>query len=520
MNTISDPGAGGAPAGWRDPRSSGPATGGSPVNASLTLPEETVAALGHRVWEIVSAHLGPGRRPGLPVASPDAAVDAARLRSEPLPGAPADDPLALVDQVGRLLREGNAHPDHPDFLAFVPAPGTVTGVLGSALAAGFAVPTGWRFTGRVSSAIESATVRWLAELMGLAPGTSGLFVSGGSAANLTALTAARDALVGTEARGATAYFSDQTHLSVPRALHVLGIGEDRVRVLPADTHRRIPLDGLARQVARDRHEGLRPFLVVANAGTTATGDVDPLPELAAFCREEGLWLHVDGAFGAAAALTGRGRRTLAGLDAADSVSVDPHKWLFQPAGTGCVLLRDPARLTRAFGVGLPGYLDTGAGGHDEDEVDYLHWGIEQTREFRALRLWLSLKVFGTDAFRAAVDRGLAAADDIAAYIASRPGLELVTGPSLAVVTFRALSPGAGPLPSPEDADRTVDEVCQDLRSEGRAMVVGVTVAGRRVFRLCVINPRARSDGLRAVVDRIAELWSARTGSTERPGAAP
>ncbi|MEV6979079.1 pyridoxal-dependent decarboxylase [Kitasatospora sp. NPDC093806] len=490
------------------------------MDASLTLPVESVAALGHRVWELVSEHLAAGpERHGLPTASPGSAVDADRLRSEPLPGAPAGDPLKLVDEVGRLLREGNAHPDHPDFLAFVPTPGTVTGVLGSVLATGFAVPTGWRFTGRVSSAIESATVRWLVELLGLAPGTSGLFVSGGSAANLTALTAARDALVGTEARGATAYFSDQTHFSVPRALHILGIGEDRIRVLPGDAHRRIPLPGLARQVAADRANGLRPFLVVANAGTTATGDVDPLPELAAFCRGEGLWLHVDGAFGAPAALTERGRGLLAGLDAADSVSVDPHKWLFQPAGTGCVLLRDPARLTRAFGVGLPGYLETGATGHDEGEVDYLQWGVEQTREFRALRLWLSLKVFGADAFRAAVERGQAMADDIAAYIDSRPDLEVVTGPSLAVVTFRGLPPAAGPFPCPEAADRTVDEVCRDLRSEGRAMVAGVTVAGRRVFRLCVINPRAQPDGLRAVVDRVAELWTARAGAPERPGAA-
>lgn len=279
------------------------------------------------------------------------------------------------------------------------------------------------------------------------------------------------------------------------------------------------MDGLARQVAQDRRDGLRPFLVVANAGTTATGDIDPLPELAAFCRDEGLWLHVDGAFGAPAALTERGRGPLEGLDQADSVSVDPHKWLFQPAGTGCVLLRDPARLTRAFGIGLPGYLDAGATGHDEGEVDYLQWGVEQTREFRALRLWLSLKVFGADAFRAAVERGLTMAEDIAAYIGSRPGLEVVTGPSLAVVTFRALPPAAAPDPSPEDADRTVDEVCRDLREEGRAMVVGVTVAGRRAFRLCVINPRVQRDGLRAVVDRVAELWTARTGCPDRPGAA-
>lgn len=517
--------------GDRPPQQVGPTAASSSVDGSLTLPADVVAELGRRVWELVSGHGdAPGQGAGkeraaeeraveraLPVASPETGGLAARLRGESLPEAAAGDPLALVDDVGRLLREGNAHPDHPDFLAFVPSPGTVTGVLGAALAAGFAVPTGWRFTGAVSSAIESAAVRWLVELLGLSPRYSGLFVSGGSTANLTALTAARDALVGTEALGATAYFSDQTHLSVPRALHVLGIGRDRIRVLPADARRRIPVAGLARRVAQDRRDGLRPFLVVANAGTTATGDIDPLPELAAFCRDEGLWLHVDGAFGAPAALTARGRAALAGLDAADSVSVDPHKWLFQPAGTGCVLLRDPAHLGHAFGVALPGYLEAGATGGGDGEVDYLQWGVEQTREFRALRLWMSLKVFGADAFRAAVERGMQTADDIAAYIRSRRELEVVTGPSLAVVTFRGVPPADAPPRSPADVDWLVEEVCRDLRAEGRAMVVPVGVGGRRVFRLCVINPRVERDGVRGVVDRIAELWTARAGSRERPG---
>lgn len=203
------------------------------------------------------------------------------------------------------------------------------------------------------------------------------------------------------------------------------------------------------------------------------------------------------------------------------MSVDPHKWLFQPAGTGCVLLRDPALLTRAFGVGLPGYLEAGAGGKgaEDDGVDFLHWGVEQTREFRALRLWLSLKVFGADAFRAAVRRGLDAAEDVASYIASHPaGLEVVTGPSLAVVTFRGPVALAGRAPlSPEDGDRLVDEICGELRSEGRAMVVGVTVGGRRVFRLCLVNPRVEGARVRGVVDRIAESLTARVASAEPAG---
>ncbi|TDC68290.1 aminotransferase class V-fold PLP-dependent enzyme, partial [Streptomyces hainanensis] len=397
-------------------------------------------AMGLAALEMLIDHVAAPR--GDAPVSANGAAAAAHLRVQPVPTAPADDPVALLNELHPLLREGNAHPDHPGFLAFVPSPGTFPGVLGAALATGFAVPTGWRLTGPAASAIESAAVGWLVELLGLTEGTSGLFVPGGSLANLTALAAARDARAGTEAHAATAYVSDQTHFSVPRALHVLGLHTDRVRTLPSDRAQRLAVGPLAERVARDRRRGLRPFLVVATAGTTATGAVDPLPELARFCREEGLWLHVDGAYGAPAALTRRGRRALAGLELADSLTVDAHKWLFQPAETSCVLLREPAHLRRAFGVELPSYLaaddEADGDGVAGDGVDYLQWGVQQTREFRALRLWLSLRTFGADAFRSAIDRGLDTAEEIARHIEDSPGLALVTGPALAVVTFRAL----------------------------------------------------------------------------------
>ncbi|MFJ9342126.1 pyridoxal phosphate-dependent decarboxylase family protein [Streptomyces sp. NPDC101733] len=496
----------------REPTGAGSSGAARAPDASLSLPEDVMRALGRQVVDMVADHMTGGGSPGI---EGDAAAEVARLRSERVPTAAAADPAAVLEELRRLLSLGNAHPDHPGFLAFVPSPGTFAGVLGAALATGFAVPTGWRFTGAVSSAIEAATIDWLVDLLGLSPGTSGLFLSGGSTANLTALTAARDARVGTEARGATAYFSDQTHFSVPRALHVLGIGEDRVRALASGDDQRLAVSTVAAALATDRRAGLRPFLVVANAGTTGTAAVDPLPELAELCRSEGLWLHVDGAYGGPAALTVRGRRALAGLDLADSVTVDPHKWLFQPAETGCVLLREPRHLRHAFGVPLPSYLEGADDGReapagDDGGVDFLQWGLQQTREFRALRLWLSLKVFGADAFRAAIDRGLDAATRAARHVEATPGLEMVTGPRLAVLTFKGLPAPGEPPPPPHLADQAVDEVCRTLRREGRAVVVGATVTGRRVFRLCTINPRIETDDLREVVRRIGELWRLRT----------
>ncbi|WP_246561449.1 pyridoxal phosphate-dependent decarboxylase family protein [Streptomyces roseirectus] len=435
-------------------------------------------ALGHRGVDLLVEHFA--RLADDPVSG----VKYAPPREwEEVPRAAAPDPLAVLEETCRMLRHGNAHPDHPRFLAFVPSPGNFVSVLAAALATGFAVPGGHRLTGPASADVELTTVRWLVELLGLPPGSGGLFVPGGSMANLTALTVARDR------RGpGTAYFSDQTHFSVPRALHVLGVGADRVRRLPSDGAQRLDVDALASAVRRDRRRGLRPFVVVANAGTTSTGAVDPLPRLAEFCRAEGIWLHVDGAFGAAAALTDAGRTLLDGLGLADSWTVDPHKWLFQPAESGCVLLRRPHELRESFGVDLPGYLDNSAAG----DGDFLQYGIQLTREFRALRLWLSLKVFGADAFRDAVARGMRNAEEAGRFIDAEPGLELVTAPSLAVLTFRCA--GA-------DADR----VCRRLATEGYALVMPTTVAGERVLRLCTINPRTSAGELRRIVTRVREL---------------
>ncbi|MET8976908.1 pyridoxal-dependent decarboxylase [Streptomyces sp. NPDC004539] len=446
----------------------------------LQIPEDVMRALGYRCVDLLVQHLSGTAEGPVPTAPERRSPD------EALPRGPAPDPGAVLEETCRMLCTGNAHPDHPRFLAFVPSPGNVVGVLASMLATGFAVPGGRRFTGPAAADVELTTVRWLVELLGLPEGTGGLFVPGGSLANLTALTVARDR------RGpGVAYFSDQTHLSVPRALHVLGVGAELVRRLPCDGAQRLDVEVLARAVRRDRRAGRRPFVVVANAGTTSTGAVDPLPRLAEFCRAEGLWLHVDGAFGAAAALTEEGRKEQAGLGLADSLTVDPHKWLFQPAELACVLLRRPEELRKSFGVRLPGYLAE-SGEEPGPQGDFMQYGIQLTREFRALRLWLSLKVFGADAFRDAVAQGMRTARELGRFIDAEPGVELVTPPSLAVLTFRC-------------AGADADLVCRELRAEGDALVMPTTVDGERVFRLCTINPRADVGELEDVVRRLREL---------------
>src|SRR6185437_5329834 len=268
-----------------------------------------------------------------------------------LSGPPSETPTDLETLLGRLENDvfpNNLHVDHPRFFAFVPGPGNYVSTMADALASGFNVFNGTWLGGSAAAAIELAVIGWFRGFCGFPETAGGLFVSGGSAANLTALHSARITKLGDRIAGANIYFSDQTHYSVERALRVIGFAREQFRKIPSDDSFRLPMESLREAIRADRAAGLRPFCVVANAGTTNTGAVDPLPDLADLCAEEGLWLHADGAYGAAAVICERGRQKLAGLDRVDSLSLDPHKWLFQPFECGCVLLRDAAQMKSAF----------------------------------------------------------------------------------------------------------------------------------------------------------------------------
>ena len=250
-------------------------------------------------------------------------------------------------------------------------------------------------------------------------------------ANLTALAVALEELAGSERPRATVYVSDEAHSSIERALRVTGVRH--VRVLAADRDQRLVAADVAAAVAADRAAGRLPTCVVATAGTTGTGAVDPLEELRGVCDEHGLWLHVDGAHGAAAMLSPHGRAQLRGLELADSLTLDPHKWLFQPLEAGCLLVRDGAALERTFSTAPPYLRDAAAAG---SEVNFGDRGIQLTRQFRALKLWMSLKVYGAAAFRAAIEHGLALAEHAERRLARDPAWEVVTPARLGIVTFR------------------------------------------------------------------------------------
>jgi glutamate/tyrosine decarboxylase-like PLP-dependent enzyme len=458
----------------------------------LQLSSEEMRRLGHAVVEAIISHfeeLADG-----PVGRRGSRDELEGLLREPIPEQPRD-PLDLLDRVRRDIMPNTLHVDHPRFFAFVPSPGNFVSAMADALAAGFNIFAGTWFAGSAASQIELVTIDWLREICGFPESGGGLFVTGGSMANLTAIAAARQARLGGDMTGAVAYMSDQTHSSVGRNFAVLGFAAEQIRILPSDAAYRLPLDGLAAAVEADRAVGLRPFCVVANAGTTNTGAIDPLAAIAAFCRERKLWFHIDGAYGAPAVVTEQGRQALAGMEEADSLALDPHKWLFQTFESGCILMRDRSLLLDTFQV-MPEYLRDTESGHEE--VNFGNHGVQLTRSFRALKLWMSFQVFGFAAFRNAIARGIALAELAERALVESGKWTIVTPAQLAVVTFRYDS---GSM-SGEESDLLHTRIVEEVMAEGFASVTSTSLNGRRLLRLCTINPRTSDADMEETVRRL------------------
>lgn len=459
-------------------------------NARIELPPEEMRRLGYRIVDLLVDHFADVRE--LPVGA-KARPEEIRPRLQFAPPDEPSDPHVLLDFLEREILPNNLHVDHPRFFAFVPSPNNFVSAMGDALASGLNVFNGTWLGGSGAAALELAVIDWLRGFCGLPEGAGGIFVSGGSTANLTALAAARHAVLQDETEGAVVYLSDQTHSSVERALRVIGIRSSQIRHLESDSQFQMPVAALSQAIERDRGAGLRPFCVVANAGTTNTGAVDPLEELAELCSREGLWLHADGAYGAAAVISEPGRRALRGLDRVDSLSLDPHKWLFQSFECGCVLLRDAGKLKAAFRV-MPEYLRDVRKG--EEEVHLCDYGIQLTRGFRALKVWLSLSTFGMNAFREAVARGFTLAEFAERELRSVRGCSIVSPAAMGIVCFRF-----------GESDAEQSRIVEGMLREGYAFLTSTRLRGQACLRLCTINPRTTEEDLRETIQRLARLAS-------------
>jgi len=459
---------------------------------TLTLTREEKRTLGYRVIDMLVEHFE--QLPGKPVAhGSDRASLEATLR-EPLPEQGAR-PLDVLAQLERDVFGAIAHVDHPRFFAFVPGPSNFVGVMADALAAGFNVFAGTWLEASGPAQVELVVLDWLRQACGLPSSAGGLFVSGGSMANITTLAVARHVRLDDRIDGAVVYCSDQTHSSIDRGLRVLGFRDDQLCKIASDGAFRLDVVALRHAVETDRAAGRIPFCVVANAGTTNTGAIDPIPVLVDVCREEGLWLHVDGAYGAGAVLCERGRGLLDGLGRVDSLALDPHKWLFQPYEIGCVLVREERWLREAFHI-LPEYLQDTA--EKRGEVNFCDRGIQLTRGFRALKLWMSLKVFGGAAFREALNHGFELAEVAEATVGAMPDWEVTTPAQMGIVTFRYAPDGM----ATEKVEWLNRGLVEEMIRDGFAMVSSTVLRRQTVLRMCTINPRATAGDVRETIQRL------------------
>ena len=442
-----------------------------PDRARIALSREEMRKFGYAVVDLLTEHFAKVQ---------DGPVGAKGDPSKMIPLFDQDppetgrDPNELLAQLERDVFPNNLHVDHPRFFAFVPGPNNFVSTMADALAAGFNIFNGTWLGGSAAGAVELGVVRWLCRVCGLPKSAGGLFVSGGSMANLTGLVAARHSFLQDRLDGAMVYFSDQTHSSVERALHVIGFAREQMRRLPSDENFRLSLQKLSEAIASDRAKGLRPFCIIANAGTTNTGAIDPLNELADLAAKEKMWLHIDGAFGAAAILSERGKQMLRGLEGADSISLDPHKWLFQSFECGCVLVRDVALLKSAFQI-KPDYLrDVHRNVAEFNPADH---GVQLTRSFRALKVWLSLQTFGVAAFREAIDRGFELAEIAERELRARKGWEILSPAQMATVCFRF-----------GDSDEVQTQLVDLMMRDGYALLTSTELRGVASLRLCRGHP--------------------------------
>jgi aromatic-L-amino-acid/L-tryptophan decarboxylase len=418
------------------------------------------------------------RRPAAPASDfGDAAETARRYReSPPEEGGEFKELLDLVE-VAALKATDNSG---PGFLAYIPGGGLWASSLADLLSTTIDRFVNMGMTAPVAAQVEVNVVRWLCDLFGFPAGSRGVLTSGGSMANLSAVVTARSAKLGEDFARGTVYVSEQAHLSVKKAAMIAGIPLANVRSVPVTSQLRIDVDALSDAIGRDRASGLRPFLVVPSAGTTNTGAVDPLAAVADVAEREGLWVHVDAAYGGFFQLTERGRARFAGIERADSITLDPHKGMFLPYGTGSLIVRDGVALRRAHHLDAAYLQDIP---EDEEIPNFSDYSAELSRDFRGLRVWFPLKLHGVGAFREALDEKLDLAQVLADGLRAIPEIELPWDVDLTVAPFRLRD-------GDDEANR---RLLDEINASKRVVLSSTLIDGRFVIRACILSHRTHRD---------------------------
>lgn len=481
----------------------------SPAGAQrspLDLDLETMRRLGHQIADIVATHLASVREEPVIAALPRRELNVALMEAAPRSPLDSDSIIASLRQ---NVFPYHAREPHPGFMAYVPSCPTFPALMGDWLATGYNFYAGVWPVAAGPNQLEMVVLEWIRNWTGMPEGASGLLTSGGSSANLTAMVAARHASLneGADISRLVVYASSQAHSSVLRAAWIAGLPRENVRIVGTDELFRMTAESLAALVAADRHAGLTPCMVVANAGSTNTGSVDALHDIADLCLREHVWLHIDAAYAGFAVLTEEGKSLLSGMERADSITLDPHKWLFVPFECGCLMVRDPAVLTSAFRI-WPEYLKDVAPG--EEEVTFADRGVQLTRYSRALKIWFSVKYFGTELISAAIRDGMNRARVLESLVQASPHFEVLSPAQFGILCFRARpqSVDEGSL------DLLNDRVNARVVSEGKFLISSTRLGGKFSLRMCTL-------GFRTTEDDIRELFSSmeRALAIELPDAA-
>ncbi|MFN8574705.1 MAG: pyridoxal-dependent decarboxylase [Gemmatimonadaceae bacterium] len=455
------------------------------------------------------------RLSSLPIGRRATAAEVRAAVARPVP----DEPLTadeLLSTLRALMFENSTYTGHPGFMAYISGAGTVPGAAADLLAAALNQNVGgWRLSPGATE-IELHLGRWFASRLGLPASGGGYVTSGGAMAAFVGLKAARDARAGWAIRDLgtragpplTIYASAQVHDVNTRAADMLGLGRDAVRLVPCDDQLRMNVDALRALVAKDIRNGFKPIAVVATAGTVATGAIDPMNAIADLCAEQGLWMHVDGAYGGVAALTDTLHPLFSGIERADSVALDPHKWLYTPLTGGVIVMRDTRWLGHAFAID-PSYV------HDDKEltgrgVDFYALGPQFSRGFHALKIWISLLAHGWHAYSRRINHDVALARYLFDRASSNPQLEAIgPQPSLSIACFRYVPPSLRGNASAEPYLNALNErLMAELQLGGRVFPSNAVIDGRFVLRACIVNFRTERADIDALIDQTVEQGAA------------
>ena len=489
--------------------------------AAVDLSPDTFREIGHQLVDQLADFLA--GLPSRPVTSAEAppAIRSIISSDRILPGA-GGDPASLVRDAANLLFQHSLFNGHPRFFGYITSSAMPIGAFGDFIAAVVNCNVGaWKLA-PTATEIEAQTIRWIAEFIGYPTGCGGLLVSGGNMANLVGFLAARAAKggagirksgVGAVAKPLRCYCSTETHTWIQKAADVSGLGTDSIRWIPSDNRQRINVSALREQIELDKERGEQPFLVVGTAGSVSTGAVDPLFELAALCREHELWFHVDGAYGGLAANVPGTPDDLRGITLADSAAVDPHKWLYTPLEAGCALVRNTRHLTDAFSYHPPYYsFDTSA-------INYFDLGPQNSRAFRALKIWLAFQQAGGEGYRQTMADDILLARHAFKLFDQHPDFEAVTQ-NLSICTFRyvprSLQSAIGSVETEQLLNRLNQELLSQIETGGEAFLSNAIVDGKYLLRMCIVNFRTSLNDIESLPEAFANL-GARTFASLRPG---